>query len=267
MTTIKYPKAMFDHVTIWVSPAGEIRYYLVMVTRNGEPFHIELDEETAQVTSLALSSAQVATHNPQLCQGIAASHKNAKIRFSEGSVARLTTRFIGNTTTTPKPNTAQSGASFFQSPTQTPENGNNAGKPRAVAANELGSAMMCNHANEVPVVCPCEPGCYCRTQGSCRPRNLLVPSNPIVSTRGSVTGKPADARWSGLLCSLCGERQFEAEGPATGKVFVSCKNGHGGAPGKQQIVRKRLEPEKPTAGERADAFFGETRKKRNSFKN
>lgn len=38
-----------------------------------------------------------------------------------------------------------------------------------------GDSMLCNHANEVPVDCPCGPNCYCRTQGSCR-----SPANPNV---------------------------------------------------------------------------------------
>lgn len=29
---------------------------------------------------------------------------------------------------------------------------------------------MCQHANEVPNVCPCGPECSCRTRGSCRRR-------------------------------------------------------------------------------------------------
>jgi hypothetical protein len=30
------------------------------------------------------------------------------------------------------------------------------------------SAMYCNHANEVPRVCPCDRLCYCRIHGACR---------------------------------------------------------------------------------------------------
>ncbi len=30
------------------------------------------------------------------------------------------------------------------------------------------SAMFCEHANEVPMGCPCRPDCYCRHEGSCR---------------------------------------------------------------------------------------------------
>jgi len=33
---------------------------------------------------------------------------------------------------------------------------------------EAGSAFLCEHANEVPAVCPCGPECYCRIKGSCR---------------------------------------------------------------------------------------------------
>lgn len=31
-----------------------------------------------------------------------------------------------------------------------------------------GSSFLCNHANEVPCVCPCKPDCYCRREGSCK---------------------------------------------------------------------------------------------------
>lgn len=37
-------------------------------------------------------------------------------------------------------------------------------KHRAVSR----SAMMCNHANECPAVCPCDADCYCRVKGNCR---------------------------------------------------------------------------------------------------
>ena len=30
------------------------------------------------------------------------------------------------------------------------------------------SPMYCNHANEMPAVCPCDDDCYCRVHGSCR---------------------------------------------------------------------------------------------------
>lgn len=32
---------------------------------------------------------------------------------------------------------------------------------------ERGSAILCEHANEVPSTCRCEYDCYCRQQGSC----------------------------------------------------------------------------------------------------
>ncbi len=51
---------------------------------------------------------------------------------------------------------------------------------------------------------------------------------------GNVTGKPADATFNGMLCALCGERQWAS--PAG----VTCKNGHGGADGKRDIPRKKL---------------------------
>ncbi len=33
--------------------------------------------------------------------------------------------------------------------------------------NEVASAILCEHANECPSLCPCKPGCYCKTH-SCR---------------------------------------------------------------------------------------------------
>lgn len=30
------------------------------------------------------------------------------------------------------------------------------------------SAIMCDHANEVPPICQCPPWCYCRVHGSCQ---------------------------------------------------------------------------------------------------
>lgn len=32
----------------------------------------------------------------------------------------------------------------------------------------VASPMFCEHANEVPRTCPCEPACFCRVKGSCR---------------------------------------------------------------------------------------------------
>ena len=31
-----------------------------------------------------------------------------------------------------------------------------------------GMALMCEHANEAPLVCPCVPGCYCTTRTCAR---------------------------------------------------------------------------------------------------
>jgi hypothetical protein len=45
------------------------------------------------------------------------------------------------------------------------------------------SSMYCNHANEMPAVCPCEPECYCRVHGNCQYRSaagLEIPSPPDV---------------------------------------------------------------------------------------
>lgn len=36
----------------------------------------------------------------------------------------------------------------------------------------MSEAVLCAHANEVPVQCSCEAGCYCRTEGSCRDASL-----------------------------------------------------------------------------------------------
>lgn len=39
------------------------------------------------------------------------------------------------------------------------------------------SALSCEHANEVPRVCPCVPECYCKSN-SCRPRVFRNMSTP-----------------------------------------------------------------------------------------
>jgi hypothetical protein len=35
--------------------------------------------------------------------------------------------------------------------------------------SEEGRAMMCDHANEVPLLCPCDAGCYCKSH-TCKRR-------------------------------------------------------------------------------------------------
>jgi hypothetical protein len=32
---------------------------------------------------------------------------------------------------------------------------------------DANSAMFCEHANELPTMCPCDADCYCRTRGTC----------------------------------------------------------------------------------------------------
>lgn len=59
------------------------------------------------------------------------------------------------------------------------------------------SPLLCEHANECPATCPCQPGCYCRTRGSCIARMSLGADNDdpldgeidIGSLRGGVRGK------------------------------------------------------------------------------
>ncbi len=48
---------------------------------------------------------------------------------------------------------------------------------RDVPVNPLAvsDALLCNHANEVPVECICGSNCYCRTQGSCRVKQVKNP--------------------------------------------------------------------------------------------
>jgi hypothetical protein len=47
-----------------------------------------------------------------------------------------------------------------------------------------GSPVLCEHANECPQTCPCEPGCYCKTH-TCKPQIDAAP--PAEPTREAVT--------------------------------------------------------------------------------
>ena len=49
-------------------------------------------------------------------------------------------------------------------------------------------AFECDHANEVPYLCPCELDCYCRTDGSCRPPVARQPDPPTVVPVGVAGG-------------------------------------------------------------------------------
>lgn len=65
---------------------------------------------------------------------------------------------------------------------------------------------------------------------------VSAPADKTAAQRASDwLGKPDDAVFNGLLCSECCERQFQTSSG------ISCKNGHGGAAGKRDIRRKKLE--------------------------
>jgi hypothetical protein len=52
----------------------------------------------------------------------------------------------------------------------TPETGPRplgSGPPVVDEGEEEINAMYCEHANEVPMTCPCPPNCFCRVKGSC----------------------------------------------------------------------------------------------------
>ncbi len=42
--------------------------------------------------------------------------------------------------------------------------------------SDAARAMLCEHANEVPLGCPCAPGCYCKTR-TCAPGGLYAHQN------------------------------------------------------------------------------------------
>lgn len=47
-----------------------------------------------------------------------------------------------------------------------------------------GSAMYCEHANEVPQSCPCDADCYCRVEGTCRDRAPAMVAPPQAAEPG-----------------------------------------------------------------------------------
>lgn len=75
----------------------------------------------------------------------------------------------------------------------------------------------CEHPNEVPVVCPCKPGCYCHHGRSCDPRgNARRGSNAGNAGRGSKWISQALRRRiyerDGHACVWCGQRAVSACG-------------------------------------------------------
>ena len=76
------------------------------------------------------------------------------------------------------------------------------GKEAAPTAQEIdGDARLCEHANEVPLYCPCGGGCYCKGR-SCRgapPKRLPCPG----LMPGSRCCNPRDADRS--LCVPCAQ--------------------------------------------------------------
>lgn len=69
------------------------------------------------------------------------------------------------------------------------------------------SALSCDHANEVPVSCPCKKDCYCRRKGSCREKKVAEASNydtgkSVKERQGThtITLRKPHALWSVPAC-------------------------------------------------------------------
>ena len=77
------------------------------------------------------------------------------------------------------------------------------------------SPLLCEHANECPATCPCPPGCYCRTRGSCADDDDDDDNDPLAgeidigSLRGGVRGKYRDRMKAGTNLVLLAPDVYE----------------------------------------------------------